>query len=581
MNFKQNRLLFFSKIGQPRLPNQWDLLGFGIVLGCLGLLVWSGSQMTAPYQLGETLQISLVHSNLPRYASLTVLRMLIALLLSLLFTLIIGSWAAKSKRAARVFIPCIDILQSVPVLGFLSITITGFIRLFPGSRLGPECAAIFAIFTAQAWNMCLSFYQSLTTIPQDLIEATTLFQLSPWQRFWRLEVPFALPGLLWNGMLSMSASWVFLVASESIAVANQTINLPGIGSYLGLAITTGQGEAVIWAMITMLIVILFYNQLLFRPLLDWSRKFTLDDSPNEVMHPRAWMTIILQRAHILQSFYQLFRRCGELLINLRLLRTPAYLSTRQNAWLGYCSVMIGRLLQIALSLLICWTLIHFAFTYIKWQEMQYTLTLGYVTALRVMLVVTLSLIVWLPIGVWVGLRPRLTNRIQPIVQFLAAFPANVLFPLVVSLLVKWQLSIEVGTLFLMLLSTQWYILFNVIAGSKAIPKDLKQMAENLGLGQWIWWKRVILPGVFPYLVTGIMTAVGSAWNLTVVAEVMRWGSTTLSVTGLGAYINQASDRGDFSRVAVGMITMSLFVLLMNYLLWQPLHRLAQSKYRLS
>lgn len=582
MNLKYDYLSFFNNTSK-NLPNRWDILALSLVFGFLGLLVWSGSQMVAPYQVGETLPISLVPTQLPRYAGLTILRMLIALLCSLCFTLIVGTWAAKNKQAAKIIIPCIDILQSVPVLGFLSITIAGFIGLFPGSRLGPECAAIFAIFTAQAWNMCLSFYQSLNAVPPELTEATTSFQLSAWQRFWRLEVPYALPGLLWNMMLSMSGSWVFLVASESISVAGQTIDLPGIGSYLSLAIANSHGEAVIWAVSTMLLVILLYDQLFFRPMLDWSRKFTMDNVAIETTS-RSWMTVVLQRTHILQYLHQLLRHWGDLFINLSLFsrrqHPPLAKGLTQAASIRYW-VVAWQLLQILFGCWMFWGLLRFALGYISWQEVWYALALGGITALRVIVVVLISGCIWLPIGVWIGLNARLSRMVQPFVQFLAAFPANVLFPLVVAVLLKWQLSIEVGVLPLMLLGTQWYILFNVIAGTESIPKELQQMTENLGLRGWIWWKRLIFPGIFPYLVTGMMTAVGSAWNISVIAEVMRWGSVTLSAMGLGAYISQASDSGDFPRVAMGMVVMSVCVLVMNYGIWQPLYRLAQSKYRLS
>lgn len=571
--------LFLLHQTHQNLPNRWDILALGIVFGFLGILVWSGLQMAAPYQLGIPLPISLEPTQLPRYAALTVLRMLIALFFSLLFTLSVGTWAAKSKGAARMIIPCIDILQSVPVLGFLSITVTGFIWLFPGSRLGPECAAIFAIFTAQAWNMCLSFYQSLCSVPPDLTEATTLFQLSAWQRFWRLEVPFALPGLLWNMMLSMSGSWVFLVASESISVAHQTINLPGIGSYLHLGITMGQAEVVGWAVVTMLTVILIYDQFFFRPLLDWSRKFTLDNMTSEKT-TRAWMTVVLQRTRILKSLYPFFKYWGDLLVNINLGKRRLGVSAQIIASHSWVKTTLKGILQWGVIVLSLWVLGGFALRYIHWQQGWYALILGGITALRVLFVVLISSCIWIPIGVWVGLHPRITNKVQPLVQFFAAFPANVLFPFLVVILLKFQLSVEMGVLPLMMLGTQWYILFNVIVGTESIPKELRQMSENLGLRGWVWWKRLILPGIFPYLVTGIMTAVGNAWNVSVIAEVMQWGSITLSATGLGAYISQASDAGDFSKIALGMVVMSFYVLLMNYILWQPLYRLAQSKYRL-
>jgi NitT/TauT family transport system permease protein len=574
---RPSSILSFAQT-RRHLPNRWDLLALVLLFGFLGWLVWCGAQMVTPYEVGQPLSISLNPNHLPSYAALTVMRILMALACSVLFTLTVGTLAAKNKNASKIIIPCIDILQSVPVLGFLSLTVTGFIRLFPGSRFGPECAAIFAIFTAQVWNMTLSFYQSLRSVPNDLVEATTLFQLSKWQRFWRLEVPFALPGLLWNIMLSMSGSWVFLVASESIAVANQTIHLPGIGSYLGLAISQGSLLSVAYAVSSMLLVILIYDQLFFRPLMTWSYKFTLQNNEAE-NKSRAWLTVILQRAHILQYLHHVFRYWNERFLNStffsKTARSPLrYIPTYKGG------VKIMKWIQWLLSAYVVGLLLYFS-QYIDWRETWYALTLGGITALRVVLVVLLGSCLWVPIGVWIGLRPRLTVIIQPIAQFLAAFPANVLFPLVVITLLKFKLPSEIGVLPLMLLGTQWYILFNVIAGMEAIPKDFYQMSQNLGVKGWVWWKRLILPGIFPSLIIGIMTAVGAAWNISVVAEVMQWGPTTLTATGLGAYIHQASQVGNFNQVAIGMIAMSIWVLMMNYCIWQPLYRIAQSKYRLT
>jgi NitT/TauT family transport system permease protein len=581
MQTKKHPVLFLDKTRYP-LPNRWDLLALALLFGLLGWLAWGGADMTTPYELGQSLPISLDPRCLPGYAGLTVLRMLVALILSLAFTLTVGSIAAKNHQAARFIIPCIDVLQSVPVLGFLSLTVTGFIRLFPGSRLGPEFAAIFAIFTAQVWNMTLSFYQSIRSVPLDLMEATTLFQLSAWQRFWRLEVPFALPGLLWNMMLSMSGSWVFLVASESIAVAKYTIHLPGVGSYLGLAINSGSLTGIAWAVGTMLVVIVIYDQLFFRPLIAWSYKFNAQDSVIEAA-PRAWLTTLLQRTHILQQLHYLMRYGSEWFLRGPFYKFPRPPSTKKTGFrkLMLLQGLIIKILGWGMGLYMLKQLGYYGIRHIHWQDSIHTLVLGGITALRVLTVVVLSSLIWVPIGVWIGLRPRLTAIIQPIVQFLAAFPANVLFPFVVIFLLKFKLSFEFGVLPLMLLGSQWYILFNVIAGVSAIPKELYQIAQNLGVNRWLWWKRLLLPGIFPYLIIGIMTAVGAAWNISVVAEVIQWGPTTLKAVGLGAYIDQASARGDLPQVATGMAAMSLWVLTMNYLLWQPLYRLAQSKYRLN
>lgn len=580
MNNQKFPITFLNK-ARYSIPNRWDLLSLVALFGLLGWLAWGGAQMIMPYELGEPLPISLNPSNLPMYAWLSVLRMAVALVFSFVFTLIIGSLAAKRPHAAKLIIPLIDVLQSVPVLGFLALTVTSFIRLFPGSRLGPECAAIFAIFTAQVWNMILNFYQSLRAVPTELTEATTLFQLSAWQRFWRLEVPFALPGLIWNMMLSMSGSWVFLVASEAISVGNYNIHLPGVGSYLGLAIQMGSLKGIGWTIGTMFIVILIYDQLFFRPLLIWSHKFNAEETMTEVTS-RSWVTTLLKRTHVLKQLHVLTRYSNEWFLNNALIKR--LFPSIPRSQLGIPLPFKHSYVKIAVSLISLYVVSQFLYDkiqYIAWQDSLLTLGLGGLTALRVFLIVSLSSLFWVPVGVYIGLRPHLTAIVQPMAQFLAAFPSNILFPLLAFLLLTFNMPLELGVLIPMLLTSQWYILFNVIAGVNAIPKELYQITQNLGVTKWLWWKRLILPGLFPHLTTGIMTAVGTAWNISVMAEVIRWESTTLKVFGLGAYIDQASMHGNFPQIAIGIGAMSLWVLTMNYFIWQPLYHLAQSKYRLN
>jgi NitT/TauT family transport system permease protein len=559
------------------LPSGWDVIAFLIVLGILAMFIWGGKQLAAPYQLGQALPLSLDPYQLPKYALFTVLRLFTAMAFALLFTFTIGTLAAKNKRAEHIIIPCIDVLQSVPVIGLLSITVVGFIKLFSGSRLGPEAAAIFAVFTAQVWNITLSFYQSLRSVPSELKEAADMFHLSAWQRFWRVEVPFSVPGLLWNMMVSMSGSWIFLIACESISVNNQTIVLPGIGSYLGLAISQASIKGVIYTILTMLIVILFYDQLFFRPLLDWSKKFTFEQVSQEYIS-RSWLTKLVQRSSILKYFGHFFAQLSNYFINLPFLkvsqsvRKSKKISTRFNiAWYAMISIII---------LSAIWLLIQFIVQHISLLEIPHVLLLGSITGLRVLIVTLVCSLIWVPIGVLIGLHRNAAQIVQPIAQFLAAFPANVLFPIVVILILKYQLNVNIWTTPLMLLGTQWYILFNIIAGTSALPEDLKQVTANFGVKGWQWWRRLILPGIFPYWITGTITAVGGCWNISIIAEVVSWGTATLTATGLGAYITKQSAAGDFPRVALGMAIMSLFVLAMNRLIWRPLYNLAQSHYKL-
>lgn len=560
------------------LPNVWDLVAFIIVVGLLAAFVWAGKQMTAPYHIGQTLPLSLDPHQLPKYAVFTVLRLFIAMIFSLLFTFTIGTLAAKSKSAANLIIPCIDTLQSVPVLGLLSITIVGFITLFHGSRLGPEAAAIFAVFTAQVWNITLSFYQSLRSVPNELKEAADMFHLSAWQRFWRIDVPFSMPGLLWNMMMSMSASWIFLIASESISVNNQTIILPGVGSYLGLAISQASISGVIYTILTMFIVILLYDQLLFRPLLYWSKKFTFEQVTQEYVS-RSWVISLLQQTYVIKYLGNFLGKLADKIINLSL---PSQLirTTTKNS---NPNRLIELIWYISISLLTAfsiWLLLHFILIHLTAHELLHVFFLGCITTIRVVTIILLASIIWIPIGVYIGLNRRIAEWIQPIAQFLAAFPANVLFPLAVICILTYQLNINIWSTPLLLLGTQWYILFNIIAGTAALPEDLKEAVNNFGVRGWQWWRRLILPGIFPYWITGTITAIGGGWNMTILTEVISWGATTLTATGLGAYITKSTNAGDFPRVALGMAMMSFFVLVMNHLVWRPLYNLAQSRYKL-
>lgn len=573
-----NRIYFANRENIGRFVNRWDLLLLILVLSVFFFLGWAGSQMATPYQLGDPLPISLDPAKLPFYALRTVLRMFIALALSVVFTFVVGALAAKSRRAEQVIIPAIDVLQSIPVLSFLSITVTGFIHLFPNSLLGPECACIFAIFTAQVWNIIFGFYQSLKTLPHDLKEASDMFQLSAWQRFWKVEVPFSMSSLLWNMMMSMSASWFFVVLSEAIAVAHQDIRLPGVGSYIALAIEKHDLHAVGFAIITMVIVIFLYDQILFRPLIAWSEKFKMEQSPDEAEY-QSWLIDLLRGSQLIKRYGVYFSRLKEKFVNIRWLRKkgPAVIRDvdprrqRHLDWLWY--VIIGLALLVGGGFLI-----RFILAELKIRDVLHVFALGAATGTRVIVLIIISSLVWIPVGVWIGLRPRIAQKIQPVIQFVAAFPANLFYPLFVIAIVRYHLSVEIWVTPLMILGTQWYILFNVIAGAASIPRDLYLAADNFGLKGWLWWKRLALPGIFPFYITGAITAAGGAWNASIVAEWVSWGDTTLRATGLGEYIQASTIAGDFPKIALGTGMMCVYVLAFNHLIWRPLYRLAEERF---
>ncbi|HQZ87842.1 MAG TPA: ABC transporter permease subunit [Gammaproteobacteria bacterium] len=564
------------KTGGGLKPNLWDIIAFIIILGVLGALAYAANQMQLPYNVGE-IEISLSPTKLPEYAVNTVLRMFIALFFSLLFTFIVAPLAAKNKQAEKLLLPLLDILQSVPILGMLSITIVLFIQLFPNSYLGPECAAIFAIFTSQVWNMTLSFYQSLRTVPKEYIETANMFHLSPWQRFWKIEVPYAIPGLLWNTMVSISAGWFFVVASEAISVSNQNIMLPGIGSYINIAITHANLPAIFYAILAMFIVILIYDQLLFRPLLSWAARFEAKDIDDTEVN-RAWFYELLIKTRLLKIITNFADFIIDFFLNSRYCRLPkkefiaiSPLTSRLAVLCWNTILVVGTLC----SILYLW---RFIAGIITLSEIQHVFYLGAITALKVTVLIILASIIWVPIGVWIGLHPNARQIIQPITQFMAAFPVNLIYPLAVTGILYFHLNIEIWSTPLMILGTQWYILFNVIAGASTIPKDLQYVTQNFKVKHWLWWKRLALPSIFPYYVTGAMTAAGGCWNASIVADVLQWGNHKLIATGLGSYISQYTTIGDFPRIALGIGVMCFYVLVINRLIWRKLYNFAASRF---
>jgi NitT/TauT family transport system permease protein len=564
-----------------RFINGWDFLLLVLVIFAMFFLGRAGQQMATPYALGQPLPISLEPTALPFYALRTVLRMFIALGFSLLFTLIVGTLAAKNKRAEHVIIPMIDVLQSVPVLSFLAITVTGFIHLFPGSLLGPECASIFVIFTAQVWNITLSFYQSLKTVPSDFHEVGSMFQLSAWQRFWKIEVPCSLSGLLWNMMMSMSASWFFVVLSEAIAVSHQNIRLPGVGSYIALAIEQGNLQAIGYAILTMVIVICIYDQILFRPLIAWSEKFKLDATPDDEPY-QSWCLNWLRKSRLMEHLGVAMTWVKDKIMHMTWFsRRPLFAVSRDEApKSGMAMDWLWNTLVWGVFVFAAYALFQFISSTISLSDVGHVALLGMATALRVMILIVISSLIWIPIGVWIGLRPRWVQTMQPLIQLAAAFPANLFYPLFVIAIVRFHLNVQIWVTPLMILGTQWYILFNVIAGASTIPRDLNLVAANFGVSGLQWWRKLILPAIFPFYITGAITAAGGAWNASIVAEWVSWDGTVLRATGLGEYIQANTVAGHFPQIALGTAMMCLYVLIFNYVLWRPLYRLAEARFQL-
>jgi len=565
--------------GWPRIFSRWDIVAFLLILGLLAFFAEASRHLLQPLVELQHKPVSLDPANLPEYAARTTLRMLIAMVLSLLFTFTYATLAAKNKHAERLLVPLLDILQSVPILGFISITVVFFMALAPGRVLGAEFAAIFAIFTSQAWNMAFSFYQSLRTVPTELVEASRNFRLGPWMSFWRIDVPFAMPQLIWNMMLSMSGSWFFVVASEAISVGNTTITLPGVGSYIAVAIEHRDLAAVGYAIVTMLIVILIYDQVLFRPLVAWADRFRFEQEAG-MTAPQSWVLNVLRRSRLVDRLTRPFAALWRRLLLARWAKDAPQQqkaeSRTQSRWVAFQWAAIA----IALGAVAFWYLAVFVTQGITMSDVATTLLLGLATLSRITVLIALATVVWVPIGIWVGTRPQFANVVQPVAQFLAAFPANVLFPVAVSLIVAFKLNPNIWLSPLMILGTQWYILFNVVAGAIAIPAELRAAAANFRVRGWLWWKRIAIPAVLPYYVTGAITACGGSWNASIVAEVASWGDEHLQAKGLGAYIAQQTEAGDFHHIVLGIAVMSFFVVLINRTFWRPLYLYAERKFRL-
>jgi NitT/TauT family transport system permease protein len=564
--------------GWGRFFTRWDVLAVLLILGLLVFLAEASRHLLQPLSELQREPVSLDPRNLPEYAARTTLRMLLAMLFSLLFTFTYATLAAKSKQAERLLIPLLDILQSVPILGFISVTIVFFMALAPGRVLGAEFAAIFAIFTSQAWNMAFSFYQSLRTVPNELVEASRNFGLSPWMRFWRLDVPFAMPQLIWNMMVSMSGSWFFVVASEAISVGNTTITLPGVGSYIALAIEHRDLAAVLYAIVTMLMVILIYDQVLFRPLIAWADRFRFEQEPG-VMAPESWVLDVMRRSRLVDRLAEPFASTWRRVLVAGWWKETIPAKREREPQHGWITFQWAAVI-VALTALALWQVLSFVLQDVSASDVLAAFLRGLATFSRIVVLIALASIIWVPIGVWVGTRRQVANFVQPVAQFLAAFPANLLFPIAVSAIVALRLDPNIWLSPLMILGTQWYILFNVVAGAAAIPAELRAAGVNFRVRGLLWWRRIALPAVLPYYVTGAITASGGSWNASIVAEIASWGDEHLQAYGLGAYIAQQTEAGDFHRIVLGIAVMSLFVVVINRVFWRPLYLYAERKFRI-
>jgi NitT/TauT family transport system permease protein len=571
---------FFPQTDNVR--RAFGLADFAVGLGMLALLyavARVGAQSFVQFSPPEVIpSVGLDPRNLPDYAARSTLRMFIALAFSTLFTFVYGYAAARSKKAERVLVPLLDILQSVPVLGFLSVTVTAFIALFRGSLLGLEAASIFAIFTGQAWNMTFSFYHALRSVPPELEEMATLYRLSRWERFTRLELPVSMIGLVWNGMMSFGGGWFFLAASEAISVLNRQFTLPGIGSYVAAAIQAKDLSALAWAIGTMIVLILAIDQFFWKPLVTVADRYKLELSAGE--ERRFWLVNLWRSASLPRLLGRLINPVTRKVDRSLSRATAVPLKTPRTKASRVGDLVYNAILAIVTLCLVV-AMVRFVLSAVGIQEVGHATLLGLATATRVIVLLIFSTLIWTPIGVAIGFSPKLSRISQPIVQVLASFPANFLFPFATLVFIKLGISLNWGSMLLMALGAQWYLLFNVIGGAQSIPNDLREMAASIGLQRSRAWRALIGPGIFGAWVTGAITASGGAWNASIVSELVSWGDTTLRAQGLGAYISEATTKGDWPRIVLGVGLMSVFVVGFNRVVWRRLYDLAETKYRLN
>ncbi|MET3380518.1 ABC transporter permease [Variovorax paradoxus] len=574
----------------PQLTVTEERRAFGwvdalVMLALLGLF-WSalhfGKGMLVHFDPAAVPQVDNSPSLIPYYAGRTLMRMWIAFGFSLFFAISVGYLAAKNRTARAFILPALDVLQSVPVLGFLSATVTGFMALFPGSLLGVECAAIFAIFTGQVWNMAFGFYHSMVTVPTDMQEAASTYGLTRWQRFRTVELPASAHSLIWNSMMSFGGGWFFVAQSEAISVMNKDIKLPGLGSYMVQAISNGDKTAALWAVVAMIVLILASDQLVWRPLLAWADKFKIELT-GSTTPATSWVYNLLRGAYLFTWISE--RLWRPLLDKVFQARAPmARMPVRLKAsWKKLLWRVVGIVLSIWIGIELLRAVaaataaLHGA---LSLADFGHIVWLGFLTALRVAAMTVLATLIWTPVGVWIGFQPRVARFAQPLAQIGASFPVNMTFPIVVGFFVASHISLNWGSILLIAMGTQWYILFNVIAGAMAIPNDLKEAGRVYGLRRWSLWRTLILPAIFPFWVTGACTAAGGAWNASIVAELATWGGTSLQADGLGAYIANVTKTGDTPLIIASIGVMSIFVVLMNKLIWRRLYAFAERRFRL-
>ena len=564
------------------LPEQtWSLLT-DLFLFAAGLSVFYFVLLLARSWFGPFnphVEIARDPSHLPLYAAYSLLRITIAYILSLAFTLVYGYIAAYNARAERIMIPLLDILQSIPVLSFLPGVMLAMVALFPHRQLGVEMGAILLIFTGQVWNMAFSFYSSLKSIPRDMREAARIYRFNWYQRFTQFELPYAAIGLVWNSMMSVAGGWFFLMACEMFVLGSNDFRLPGLGSYLQTAASAGDTQAITWGLITMILLIVVLDQIVWRPVIAWAEKFKFEQVESAEV-PESWFLELLERSRLLRRIRKRYTRPFRERLAQHFARQ--FDVAEENIPSAPWKVWVGRVIASLAVLAVCYAVVRAIgmLTALNADDFRQMLEGAGATFGRVIAALAIGSLWTIPVGVAIGFNPKLARIAQPLAQIAASVPATALFPIVLLVLIEIGGGLGIGSIVLLLLGTQWYILFNVIAGAMAIPTDLKEASAVFKFTNAQRWRKVILPGIFPYLVTGLVTASGGAWNASIVAEYFRLKDQTYTTVGLGATISRATDSGNFALLLGSTIVMAMIVVTVNRLVWRRLYRLAANRYTL-
>lgn len=556
--------------------NDFIVIAIGVFFIAFFIRAWG--DMHGDFNEQNVSAISLDAWNLLYYSLRTSMRFLLGMAWSLLFSVVFAVLAARYTPLRRVILPFVNFMESVPLVGFLTFTTVYFLNLYPHSVMGLECTAIFAVFTGQAWNMMLTLYQTLRIVPKELDEAARSFNYNPWQRFWRLEFIYSVPGLLWNAMVSQSAAWFALVASEAIPVGDRSVELPGVGSYIAEALAQQNVPAILYAIVALAANIVLLDQLVFRPLVRYTARFKYEDVTASRPLGNPWFYNSLVFSHVGTALGRTLRALADLWL-FKLPRLWYALGLHRLFRLAAKGNWLWRSLWYLGVVLAC---VWFGYRLWEYFPKQYFAMLPewmLLTTARVAAAMLLSVAIFTPLGVWIGMNPRLVKIFQPIIQILAAIPPNIFYPLIAAFIAIYHQDLGWWAIPMIMLGTQWYVLFNVIAGVSAIPTQITEVSETFGLRRFRWWRYYMLPAIFPYIVTGIISAAGGAWNSAIAAEVIQWGSTTLSATGLGAFISVVTDAGKNPESALGCAAMCALVALCIIFVWQPLYRIAETKFK--